>query len=161
MNDIAKGFRKIVFLSFPPEVSGRPVVCNLAKLFDLSFNILKGQINPRQDGSLTLEIFGLEENFRKGMTYLKENGVKISSIAQRIFRDEDCCVHCGVCTAMCPTRALSLDRSTRRVDFEVEKCSACGLCTRVCPVHAMNVDVDENNLLDMPRRRRPNPTERV
>ncbi len=161
MNDIVKGFRKIVFLSFPPEVSGRPVVCNLAKLFDLSFNILKAQINPRQDGALTLEIMGLEENFQRAQGYLKENGVKISSIAQRIFRDEETCVHCGVCTAMCPTHALSLDRASRQVLFEVDKCSACGLCTRICPMHAMNVELDENSLLELPRRRRPSPTERV
>lgn len=142
--DVVKGFRKIVYLSFPPEVSSRPVVCNLARLFDLSFNILKAQINPRQQGSLTLEISGLESDYDKGIKYLKEANVKVASVAQKIFRNEDTCIHCGLCTSMCPTRSLELDMSTRKVSFDVEKCSACGICTRVCPVNAMTVDLDDN-----------------
>lgn len=143
MKEVVKGFRKIIFLSFPPDVSGRPMMCNLARLFDLNFNILKANINPRQEGTMTMEITGLEEDFQKGINFLKENGIKVSSIAQRISRDEDSCINCGLCTAMCPTQALSLDMADRLVLFDVDKCSACGLCTRVCPVHAMKVDVDE------------------
>lgn len=142
--EVQKGFRKIVYLTFPPEVSGRPVVCNLARLFDLSFNILKAEISPRQDGTMTLEISGLETDFHKGVNYLKENSVRITPVAQKIFRDEDCCIHCGLCTAMCPTKALVVDKGSRKVLFEIDKCSACGLCTRVCPVQAMAVDLDEN-----------------
>lgn len=146
MKDVIKGFRKIVYLTFPPTVSGRPVVCNLAKLFDLSFNILKADINPRQQGAMTLEITGMEDQFELGISYLKEAGVRITPVAQKIFRDEDECIHCGACTALCPTEALSLDPASRKVEFEVEKCSACGLCTRVCPVKAMTVDLEDNSM---------------
>lgn len=146
MTEEANGFRKIIYLSFPPEASGRPVVCNLALLFNLSFNILKADISPRHEGSLTLEITGREENYRKGLTYLKENGVKITPASQKVFRDEDACMHCGLCTSLCRTKALSVDLATRKVLFDVEKCSACGMCTRVCPVRAMIVDMDENDL---------------
>jgi len=139
------GFRKIVYLSFPPEVSGRPVVCNLALLFNLSFNILKADISPRHEGSLTLEITGREVDFTKGMSYLKENGVKITPASQKIFRDEETCMHCGLCTSLCPTKALCVDLDSRLVLFDVEKCSACGMCTRVCPVRAMIVDMNEND----------------
>ena len=78
MKEVIKGFRKIVYLSFPPEVSGRPVVCNLTRLFDLSFNILKADISPRHEGAMTLELSGLEEDFHKGIGYLKENGIRIT-----------------------------------------------------------------------------------
>jgi ferredoxin len=146
MQDIVKGFRKIVYLSFPPEVSGRPVVCNLTRLFDLSFNILKADISPRHEGTMTLEVSGLEEAFHKGIGYLKENGIRITPVAHKIFRNEESCIHCGVCTAMCPTDALVLDPATRLVIFDVDKCSACGMCTRVCPVKAMTLDMkDERN----------------
>lgn len=146
MNDVVKGFRKIIYLSFPPEVSSRPVVCNLARLFDLSFNILKAEISPRQEGAMTLEISGLEEAYRKGVDYLKESGVRITPVAQKIFRDEDACMHCGLCTALCPTGALSVDPATRRIVFDIDKCSACGMCTRTCPVRAMTVDLENNGL---------------
>jgi len=146
MTDEAAGFRKIIYLSFPPETSGRPVVCNLALLFNLSFNILKADISPRHEGSLTLEISGREENYRKGLSYLKENGVRIIPASQRIFRDEDLCMHCGMCTSLCRTKALSVDLLSRKVVFDAEKCSACGMCTRVCPVRAMIVDMNDSDL---------------
>lgn len=144
--DVVKGYRKIVYLSFPPETSSRPIVCNLARLFDLSFNILKAKIHPRHDGSMVLEISGLEENFHKGVNYLKESGLQVESVARKIFRDEDSCVHCGMCTALCPTKALELDLVTRKVQFDPERCSACGMCRRICPVNAMTVDIEENGL---------------
>ena len=143
--EVVKGFRKIVYLSFQPEVSGRPVVCNLTRLFDLSFNILKADISPRHEGTMTLEVSGLEADFHKGSGYLKENGIRITPVAHKIFRNEETCVHCGVCTAMCPTGALYLDRADRMVKFEVEKCSACGMCTRVCPVKAMTLDLESES----------------
>ena len=146
MSDVVKGYRKIVYLTFPPEVSSRPVVCNLARLFDLSFNILKAEISPRHQGAMTLEISGMEEDFAKGVHYLKESGVRITPVAQRIFRDEDSCVHCGLCTAICPTDALYVRKVTRKVDFLVDKCSACGMCTRICPVRAMRVDLDDEEM---------------
>lgn len=149
----AKAFRKIVCLNFPSDVSGRPVVCGLARRFDLDFNILKADINPRQEGNMTLEITGPEENFRKGIEYLKQSRVRVTPVAQKIFRDEESCVHCGMCTAMCPPAALSVDKVTRKVLFEIEKCSACGLCTRVCPVRAMTADLDENGREERTGRR--------
>jgi ferredoxin len=146
MTDEATSFRKIIYLSFPPEVSGRPVVCNLALLFNLSFNILKADISPRHEGSMTLELTGREVDFHKAVSYLKQNGVKITPASQKIFRDEEVCMHCGLCTSLCPTKSLSVDLASRRVVFDVETCSACGMCTRVCPVRAMIVDMNENDL---------------
>lgn len=146
MKEDANTFRKIVYLSFPPEVSGRPVVCNLAMLHNLSFNILRSEINPRHDGSMTLEIAGSEVDFHKGMSYLKENGVRITPASQKIFRDEDLCMHCGLCTSLCRTKALSVNPESRLVEFDVDKCTACGMCTRVCPVRAMVLDMDEDEL---------------
>jgi L-aspartate semialdehyde sulfurtransferase ferredoxin len=146
MTEEVPGFRKIIYLSFPPETCGRPVVCNLALLFKLSFNILKADISPRHEGSLTLEVTGSEENYRKGLSYLKENGVRITPASQKVSRDEDACMHCGLCTSLCRTKALCVDLESRKVIFDVEKCSACGMCTRVCPVRAMIVDMNENDL---------------
>ena len=134
--------KETIFLSFPPGVSNQPVVCNLAKLFDLTFNILKARISPKQEGHMTLEISGERKKCRQGLKYLQEQGVNITPIAQKISRDENSCVHCGLCTALCPTHALSVDPATRLIVFDTEKCSACGLCTNVCPVKAMEIQLD-------------------
>jgi ferredoxin len=138
-------YKKIVYLTFPPDVSNQPVVCNLTRLYDLCFNILKAQITPRQDGQMTIEIFGDPNAFEQGMAYLKEHGVRVYPITQKISRDEMACVHCGMCTALCPTKALSLDTVTRLVVFDPDKCSACGICTNVCPLKAMEVFPENGN----------------
>lgn len=44
-----------------------------------------------------------------------------------------------MCTALCPTKALSVNIETRLVEFDSETCSACGMCTKVCPVKAMEM----------------------
>jgi ferredoxin len=139
-----KNYSRIISLSFPPVVSGKPVICNLAKRFDLTFNILKARINPRHEGHMFLELSGREEDYNQGITYLQEHEITVTPVAQQISRDEESCLHCGVCTALCPTGALHLDPETRRIEFDRDKCTACGQCTRICPVHAMHVEVEDN-----------------
>ncbi|WP_029894951.1 NIL domain-containing protein [Desulfohalovibrio reitneri] len=146
MHHLMKGFKKIVTLNFPTSASGRPWICDLARRFDLEFNILQAHITPRHEGVMTLEIMGLEENYKQGVAYLREQGIDVSPAAQRVFRDEDACVHCGMCTALCSTGAMWVDPESRMVVFDKERCSACGLCVRICPVRAMDVDVEEGAL---------------
>ncbi|MFU2207457.1 NIL domain-containing protein [Solidesulfovibrio sp. C21] len=134
-----KTLRKIIYLTFPPESSNKPVVCDLARIYGLVFNISKAQITPRHEGQMTMDITGPKEAFEAGMAYLKEHGVGVVPAAQRVSRDEDRCIHCGVCTALCPTKALTLNIETRLVEFHDDTCSACGMCTKVCPVAAMEI----------------------
>ena len=53
MSQETKPYRTNVHLTFPPTISGAPLVCNLTRLFDLDFNISTAQITPRQEGFLT------------------------------------------------------------------------------------------------------------
>ena len=39
MSQETKPYRTNVHLTFPPAISGAPLVCNLTRLFDLDFNI--------------------------------------------------------------------------------------------------------------------------
>ena len=135
-----KVYRKNIHLTFPPEISGKPIVSDLVRRYDLTVNILKAQITPRKEGYLTLEISGVEDNC------LREQDVTVTDVSQRISRDEESCMHCGMCTAICPTSALAMDLEKRLVVFDKERCTACGLCTRVCPVGAMNVEVENGGL---------------
>ncbi|MEZ0574485.1 NIL domain-containing protein [Halodesulfovibrio aestuarii] len=143
---MTKEFRKNVHLTFPPTISGSPVICDLTRMFDLSFNILKAQITPRKEGYMTVEIIGSRENYQKGIDYLEKNHVVATPVAQRISRDEDSCMHCGMCTAICPNGSLFVNREKRIVEFDIERCTACGMCVRVCPVNAMHVDA-ENGMI--------------
>jgi ferredoxin len=91
---------------------------------------------------MVMEIEGTDENFNKGIEYLRGLNINTEPIEQDINRDEEKCVHCGVCTSVCAPDALHIERKTMRVDFDYEKCVACELCVRVCPVKAMNVFFD-------------------
>jgi ferredoxin len=112
------------------------------KDYDLIFNILRANFSPRADSMMVMEIEGMEENFERGIEYLKSWNIDIEPIEQDINRNESKCVHCGVCTSVCTPDALYVDRKTMKVGFDYEKCVACELCVKVCPVKAMNVFFD-------------------
>ncbi len=134
---------KTKVLRFSKTTWNRPIVCKLASEYGLTFNILKASILPRQAGRMVLEIMGEEEACRKGIEYLRQCGVRVDPIERGIARTEKSCVHCGVCTALCPTHALSLDRPSMRVQFDPTLCIACGWCIRACPTRAMQLKLDE------------------
>jgi len=139
-------YSKMLILRFPKDSANRPVVCNLAREFDLTFNILNATIYPRKEGAMVLQLFGTPYNFERGMAYLKAEGVKVQKTAEEIGRNEDVCTHCGTCTAVCPTGALSISRPDMHVVFDQEKCSICKLCVPVCPPRAMNLHPAEDLL---------------
>lgn len=130
---------KRIVLHFPKRVVERPIVCRLAKDYDLEFNILKASISLEEEGLLVLELSGEQEEYDKGIRYLTKTGVRIQSLSQDVIRNEERCTHCGACITICPSNAFELDPVTRRVDFHDEKCLACGLCIKACPPRAMEV----------------------
>ena len=96
---------------------------------------------------MTLELLGSEEACIKGIAYLREKGIQVSPVAQRIWHDEERCMQCGECTALCPSGALSINKITRRLDFNKEKCTVCARCIRICPVRALHMDAQDESLL--------------
>jgi ferredoxin len=130
-------YSKILILRFPRTEVQKPVVCDLAKKFDLTFNILNATIFPRQEGLMVLELYGSRKNFKEGVTYLKDQGVDVKNASQNVKRVDKKCTHCGSCTAVCPTDALSIKRPEMRVVFDQQKCSLCELCIATCPTRAM------------------------
>ena len=132
-------YSKILKLRFPVTEVQKPIVCHLARDFDLYFNILNAGILPRKEGFMVLELSGSRKNFKEGVTYLKEQGVDVQNASSEIKRDEEKCTRCGACTAVCPTGALSVTRPEMEVAFDQQKCSVCELCVTACPPRAMGV----------------------
>ena len=131
--------RKIV-LNFSKEIMDQPVVCQLAKEYDLTFNILKAKITPKEEGLMVLELTGTDSQYRKGVKYLREQGVVIKPLSKDVIRVEGKCTHCGACLAVCPTDALAVDRETWKVIFDPQKCIGCELCLPACPPRAMEIE---------------------
>ena len=130
---------KILILRFPKSEVEKPIVCFLAKDYDLTFNILNAAILPRKEGVMVLELSGTRKNFNEGVKYLRSQGVQVQNASQEVKRITKKCTHCGACTAVCPTGALAVVRPEMSVDFNQKKCSICELCVPTCPTRAMEV----------------------
>lgn len=127
-----------VLLIFRKEIMYKPIIYRIAKDFDIIFNILEAKIFPKLEGRLILELRGERNSIDKTLEYFRDEGVAIQILADLIKRDEQKCVHCGACTAVCRVDALSIKRGTMEVEFNPAKCVACGLCRLACPVNAMS-----------------------
>ncbi|MEZ0344801.1 MAG: NIL domain-containing protein [Caldimicrobium sp.] len=134
--------KKGLYLRFPPEIVEKPIVYRLVRDYNLAFNILKATITPGKEGIMIMELIGdNRENLEKGLEFLKQMGVEVQPLGQQVLKNEEVCIHCGACTAVCPTGALSVDRSTFKVVFNPEKCTACGFCVSACVTKAMEIHI--------------------
>ena len=130
-------YSRILILRFPKTEVEKPVVCYLAKDYGLTFNILNAAVLPRKEGIMVLELSGTKKDFKEGVKYLKSQGVHVQNASQEVKRIKKKCTHCGACTAVCPTGALSIQRPEMIVSFNQKKCSVCELCLPACPSRAM------------------------
>lgn len=126
-------------LHFPPQLVDKPIVSELVKKYNLTFNILRASISPKVEGLMVLELIGEEKDFERGERFLTDLGVKVQPLSHDIKINEERCTHCGVCVGFCPTLALNIDRRTMKVNFEESKCIACEICLKACPPRAMEV----------------------
>ncbi len=132
---------KSVFVKFSPEVVDMPVVYRLVKDFRLIPNIIKADINPQNQGYLVMTLSGEEDDYCRGVDYLKEKGLEVEALVDRITWDEKTCTQCGACTAVCPSSALSIKRPQMNVEFDGGKCIVCNMCIQACPVGAVKLDI--------------------
>ena len=132
--------RKIV-LHFSRGIWDQPIVCRLAKDFGIVFSITKAEVTAREEGLVVLDVSGPESEYRKGIRFLKEQGVRVEPLSRDVKRDEATCTHCGACLAVCPSGALDVDRESWLVRFDAQQCIGCELCIAACPAHAMQTDL--------------------
>lgn len=130
---------KRVVLHFPRSLVDQPIMCRLAREFNIDFNILKASVTPKEEGLLVVELTGKAKDYKLGVKYLEESGVQLQPLSQDVIRNENRCTHCGACVVLCPTKALIVDPATRKVNFVHEKCIACGICVTSCPPRAMEI----------------------
>jgi uncharacterized protein (DUF39 family)/Pyruvate/2-oxoacid:ferredoxin oxidoreductase delta subunit len=54
-----------------------------------------------------------------------------------VIRDEKRCIHCGLCTAYCPSNVF-VRMSDWKISTDTSNCTACHLCDTVCPQQAIS-----------------------
>lgn len=126
-----------VFLYFPKSETGKPIVYQLVREYNLVVNIYRAKVTPEEEGYLSLEITGTEEDMERAYSYLNQFEVKIHAGKIGLQWDSEKCAHCGNCIVHCPSQALHfVDRDRREVGFNENKCVECLACLASCPFGA-------------------------
>ncbi len=132
-----------VLLRFPVSETGKPVTWMFATEYGLRFSILQADIRSDRGGKLIMDLTGEPENIEKALQFARDENVGVSILSRTVYWDDKTCVHCGACTAVCTTKALSIDPVTAELVFHNDKCTVCEMCTHACPTGAMKVDLYE------------------
>ena len=112
--------KKRVKLTFPKRSVHMPITYRLAKDFNVAANI--DQLNESID-------------------WLEGQDIKVSLASREIVIDDAACVHCGLCTGVCPTEALSLNPESFQLVFARSRCIVCEQCIPTCPVQAISTNL--------------------
>ncbi|MEN8904700.1 MAG: 4Fe-4S binding protein [Clostridiales bacterium] len=128
-----------VTLYYPADKVTRPITYHLIKDYNLQLNILHADINLNKTGKLIVDIYGLEDKIDEGLDFISKQGIEYKIFNKSIIWNEDSCIHCGACTAVCPSGAIKMDSESWKLTFDKEKCLICELCVKACPLDVMNV----------------------
>jgi 4Fe-4S ferredoxin len=83
---------------------------------------------------------------------------KTEGLEKKLIFNNDNCVGCGICSIICPTKAIELmpvpEIATGNLEapycvFDHEKCIYCGLCAALCPVNAIEFTFNGESVLEM------------
>jgi ABC-type methionine transport system ATPase subunit len=81
MKDIV---RDRIYLTFPKELIKEPILCSLAKQFDIVFNI-RGSTVTADMGLVALELDGKQSEVEKAVNWLKQKGVIVEPIEKNVI----------------------------------------------------------------------------
>ncbi|MDX2228947.1 MAG: NIL domain-containing protein [Leptolyngbyaceae cyanobacterium bins.349] len=133
--------KKRVTLTFPKRSVQMPVTYRLAKDFNVAANIIRAQVAPNQVGKLVVELSGDIDQLEAAIEWMRSQDIGVSSSSREIVIDEELCVHCGLCTGVCPTEALTLDPQSFKLTFMRSRCIVCEQCIPTCPVQAISTNL--------------------
>ena len=132
--------KKRYVLNFPTQSGDKAFTYHLVKDYDIRINILKAEVYPGKKGSLLLELHGKKENIEKGVEYLTNHNIKCESLDKAIHLEEEKCIDCGNCTAVCFAGSLTMNKDTWKLEFDKDKCVVCELCIPACPLNLFKID---------------------
>lgn len=123
------------WLNFSPKMVNQAVITNLIKNYDLSFNILRADINPK-GGKMLVEISGPDAE--DGIRFIEKAGIDVSRVKRVVKKDEELCIDCGACVSLCPVKAILIEEDWT-IGVDDNECVGCKLCTYSCPTKAIKV----------------------
>lgn len=133
--------KKRVLLTFPKRSIQMPITYRLAKDFNVAANIIRAHVTPNQIGTMVVELSGDIDELDASIEWMRSQNITVSLASREILIDEDSCVHCGLCTGICPTEALTLEPSSFKLTFTRSRCIVCEQCIPTCPVQAISTNL--------------------
>lgn len=133
--------KKRLTLTFPQRAIQIPITYRLAKDFNVAANIIRAQVAPNQIGKLVVELSGDIDELDAAIEWMRSHNITVSLTLGEIIIDEEVCVHCGLCTGVCPTQALTLHPETFKLTFTQSRCIVCEQCIPTCPVQAISTNL--------------------
>lgn len=130
-------------LKFSTDVVGSPVMADTILETGTVINILRAKVDYNE-GTLVVSIQGNEDDQKKVVDLLARKGVEVRKLRRTVVNDEEKCVNCGACIAVCPAGVISFDRD-RQIRLDKDKCHRCGICIEVCPRRALSIQESERN----------------
>jgi ABC-type methionine transport system ATPase subunit len=76
--------RERIYLTFPRDLIREPLLCTLAKKFDVMFNI-RGSTVTAEMGLVALEIDGNRAEVDNAVAWLREKGVTVEPIEKNVI----------------------------------------------------------------------------
>ncbi|MEB3291684.1 MAG: NIL domain-containing protein [Synechococcales bacterium] len=132
--------KKRITLTFPRRSVQMPVTYRLAKDFNVAANIIRAQVAPNQVGKIVMEVSGDIDALDAAIDWMRSQDINVSLASKELSIDENLCVHCGLCTGVCPTEALTLDPQSFMLTFTRSRCIVCEQCIPTCPVQAISTN---------------------
>ena len=139
-----KRVKKRMVLRFPADIVNEPITYILIKEYDIQVNILNADITHGKEGNLLIEMSGDADHVDEALVYLENKQVEISPVVKTILFNETLCIHCGACSSVCFPGALSMDPSSRKLQFAPELCVACELCIKACPLQLFELNFGDH-----------------
>lgn len=132
-----------VRLKFDEVSASKPMIYYFAKDFGIVFSILQADVRPGLGGRTILEMTGEEEELERSLAFAESQGVDVKILSKAVVWNNETCVHCGACTAVCQSKALSLDPVSAELSFNNATCIVCEMCISACPTSSIRIDLYE------------------
>ncbi|MBQ0085821.1 MAG: 4Fe-4S binding protein [Prevotella sp.] len=130
-------------ITFKPEDTDKSITYDLIKKFDIRISILKADIDVGKTGQLVIEFNDEQEKIKRAVSYIRERGIEIAPVGDKIRFDSSLCISCGACTSSCLSGALSISQPDWHLQFDPDKCIVCKLCLKACPLQLFHIEYSE------------------
>jgi len=127
----------IMRLKFDSKTIKMPIISKVTLETGALINILRANIGARK-GEIIVEVD--DDKAKEVEEFFRKYGVEVIELSEKIMKDDEKCIHCGLCISLCPMDVFKLNEEYKVV-ADVERCIHCGFCVSACPRKALHLPI--------------------